>query len=52
MEQLGVIAIPEPDVGFVHNAAFYLIDDGAVVEIIDVDDRRGLMAAIEQRLAR
>ena len=45
-------AIPEPDLGFVHNAAFYLIDDGEVVEIIDVDDRRGLMAAIERRLAR
>lgn len=52
MEQLGVIAIPQPDVGFVHNAAFYLIDDGEVVAIIDVDDRRGLLAAIERRLAR
>jgi len=50
LELLGVVVIPEPRVGFVHNAAFYLIDDGRVVEIIDWDDRVGLFEAIRRRL--
>lgn len=47
---LGVVVIREPRVGFVHNAAFYLIEDGRVVEILDWDDRGGLFDAIRQRL--
>ncbi len=50
LETLGVVVIPEPRVGFVHNAAFYLIDDGRVVEIVDVDDRAALFNAIHRRL--
>ena len=50
LELLGVVVIPEPRVGFVHNAAFYLIDDGRVVEILDWDDRAGLFEAIRRRL--
>lgn len=47
---LGVVVIPEPRVGFVHNAAFYLIEDGRVVEILDWDDRGGLFDALRRRL--
>ena len=47
---LGVVVIPEPRVGFVHNAAFYLIDDGRVVEILDWDNRVELFEAIRRRL--
>ena len=50
LKALGVIVIPEPTVGFVHNAAFYLIEAGQVVEIFDVDHRTALLAAIEDRL--
>lgn len=50
LARLGVVVIPEPRVGFVHNAAFYLIDAGRVVEILDVDDRAGLFEAIRRRL--
>jgi len=49
LDDLGVIVIQEPLVGFVHNAAFYLIEDGYVVEIFDVDDRTDLLAAIHRR---
>ena len=50
LETLGVVVIPEPRAGFVHNAAFYLIDDGRVVEILDWDDRVELFEAIRRRL--
>lgn len=50
LDRLGVIAIPEPRVGFVHNAAFYLVDDGQVVEIMDVNDRSALLESILRRL--
>ncbi|MDE0420954.1 MAG: SCO family protein [Gammaproteobacteria bacterium] len=51
LEQLGVVLIPEPRVGFVHNAAFYLVENGYVVEILEVEDRMGLLAAIRRRAA-
>ncbi len=50
LDRLGVIVIPEPRVGFVHNAAFYLVDDGQVVEIMDVDDRSSLLESVLRRL--
>ena len=49
LDELGVIVIPEPSVGFVHNAAFYLVEDGHVVEILDVEDRAALFEAIRRR---
>jgi len=49
LDELGVIVIPEPSVGFVHNAAFYLIERGHVVEIVDVEDRAALFDAIRER---
>ena len=45
------MVIPDPRVGFVHNAAFYLVEDGHVVEIFDVEDRLGLLEAIRRRAA-
>ena len=50
LEALGVVVIPEPSVGFVHNAAFYVIDAGRVVEIVDWDDRGALFEAVRRRL--
>lgn len=50
LRDLGVIVIPEPNVGFVHNTAIYLVDQGRVVGIYDFDDRSGLLQAIEWRL--
>ena len=50
LDRLGVIVIPEPRVGFVHNAAFYLVEAGQVVEIIDVDDRAALLESVLERL--
>ena len=50
LRDLGVIVIPEPNVGFVHNTAIYLVDRGRVVGIYDFDDRPGLLQAIEWRL--
>lgn len=51
LEQLGVVVIPEPTVGFVHNTAVYLAHRGRVVGIYDVDDRGALLEAVEQRLS-
>lgn len=51
LRELGVVVIPEPSVGFVHNAAFYLVENGHVVEIFEVEDRAGLFNAIRERMA-
>lgn len=48
--ELGVVVIPEPNVGFVHNTAIYLVDEGSVVGIYDFEDSAGLLQAIEWRL--
>ena len=50
LRDLGVIVIEEPNVGFVHNTAIYLVDRGRVVGIYDFADRSGLLQAIEWRL--
>ena len=50
LRELGVIVIPEPNVGFVHNTGIYLVDRGRVVGIYDFNDRPGLLQAIEWRL--
>lgn len=49
LDELGVVVIPEPRVGFVHNAAFYLVEQGRVVAILDIGDRAGLFEAIRER---
>ncbi|MDE0037826.1 MAG: SCO family protein [Gammaproteobacteria bacterium] len=49
LDELGVVVLPDPSVGFVHNAAFYLVEQGRVVAILDVEDRAGLFEAIRKR---
>ncbi len=50
LKQLGVVVIPAPDAGFVHNAAIYLAHRGQVVGIYDFDDRAALLEEIAWRL--
>jgi protein SCO1/2 len=38
LDNLGVIVLPEPDLGYVHNAAIYLVRDHEIVGIYDIDD--------------
>lgn len=47
LRTLGVVVIPEPTVGFVHNAAVYLVHEGKVAGIYDFDARTDILAAIE-----
>lgn len=47
-QQLGVIVILEPKLGFIHNAAVYVIKAGKVVAILEHDDRSGINSIIEQ----
>ncbi|MDE0179513.1 MAG: SCO family protein [Gammaproteobacteria bacterium] len=49
LDELGVVVLPDPSVGFVHNAAFYLVEQGRVVAVLDVEDRAGLFEAIRKR---
>ncbi|MBL6707891.1 MAG: SCO family protein [Pseudomonadales bacterium] len=51
LTDLGVIVIPEQSMGFVHNAAYYLIENGRVIEIFDIEARTDLFEAIRARLA-
>ena len=50
LKQLGVVVIPEPSVGFIHNTAVYLIHHGRVVGIYDLDDKARLLEDIGWRL--
>lgn len=51
LDDLGVVVIAEPTLGFVHNPAVYLVHDGAVVGIYDFDDRVALLKAVQWRLS-
>ena len=44
---LGVIVLPEPELGYVHNAAIYLVKDHEVVGIYDVDNTTELVERIQ-----
>lgn len=46
LDTLGVVILQEPTMGFVHNAAVYVVKDHAVVGIYDYDDRTAVMGHI------
>ena len=46
LDSLGVIILPEPELGYVHNAAIYLVKNHQVVGIYDVDNIAELMKQI------
>ena len=46
LESLGVIVLPEPALGFVHNAAIYLVRDHEIIGIYDVDNTSELVEKI------
>ena len=50
LEELGVIVIPEPQLGFVHNAGVYLVHKGRVVEVFNYQDREKILVAIRAYL--
>ncbi len=50
LEQLGVVIIPGPTTGFVHNTAVYLVHHGRVVGIYGLDDKAKLLEDLEWRL--
>ncbi len=50
LDRLQVVVIPEEQMGFVHNAAWYLVEHGRVVEIFHVDEGDRLLEALAWRL--
>ena len=46
LDSLGVIILPEPELGYVHNAAIYLVKNHQVVGIYDVDNTAELIKQI------
>lgn len=52
LDMLGVIVIPEPTVGFVHNAAIYLVNEDRVVGAYDLDDQIAVIKAVEWQLSQ
>lgn len=51
LRRLGVVVLPDGRGGFIHNAAFYLIDRrGRVVRIVDQDRPQRMVRAVERRL--
>ncbi len=52
LERLGVIVIPEPELGFVHNAAVYLAEEGKVFSILDFDNQQIIIDKIKSRLGK
>jgi len=50
LDLLQVIVVPEESMGFIHNAAWYLVENGRVVEIFNVDESEQLLESIAWRL--
>lgn len=51
LEQLNVIVIPEERLGFVHNTGIYMIHDGKVIEIFNINDREKLFKRLHSILS-
>ena len=52
MSRLGAIVIPEPDYGFVHNSAVYVMRGNEVIGIYDHYDQKNLLKVINQELQK
>ena len=50
LDTLQVTVIPDEKVGFIHNAAIYMVEDGHVIEIFDFQSRRTLLDRLNQYL--
>ena len=46
LRDMGVIVLPEPTLGYVHNTALYLVENHVVVGIYDVDNTAALLERI------
>ena len=46
LDRLGVIVLPEPELGYVHNAAIYLVRHHQVVGIYDMDNTAEILERI------
>ena len=46
LDQLGVIAIPDVDFGYIHNSAIYVLKDSHIVGIFDYDNKQEILQKI------
>ena len=51
LDGLGVVVLPAPELGFIHNAAFYLVRDYEIEGIYDIEDAEQLVRKITDSLA-
>ena len=51
LDSLGVVVLPAPELGFIHNAAFYLVRDYRIAGIYDIEDTEQLVRNITDSLA-
>lgn len=51
LDSLGVVVLPAPELGFIHNAAFYLVRDHEIEGIYDIEDTEQLVRNITDSLA-
>ena len=49
LEDFGVTVVPDGYGGFVHNAAFHLVEDNQIVGIYDYEDVQAVVSAIAER---
>lgn len=50
MKQLGAIAIPEPNFGYIHNSVVYLIQNSQVIAMFEHSEKQAIWDEITQRL--
>ena len=51
LSQLGVIVIPDPQFGFIHNTAIYLLKNQRVIDIFDVGSPKKVLAQTLKELS-
>ena len=50
LQQLGVIAIPDKELGYVHNTAIYMVKNRKVIGVFDYENRREIMTTLLREL--